>query len=242
MTTPIIRPIAVRLALAALALGIYTIALAYYWTGNTAHEWLGLAFAVFLLIHVGIHRRWFARAVFAWQTPRQMTDIALTAMIALICISLLTSSVLISETLLGWLGLGRHIVARQIHAAAGWWLLISIGAHLGFRWPVIAGAIGFTRVIRQSARLVRFVLGAVMLALAVQGIRSAQTLGVLGKLFLQPSPEWWDFEQAGTAFLLHAIAVIGLFVLLSHQLAKRLTPRASRPLRPSASADGQPAR
>lgn len=208
--------------MAAMALGVFLVALAYYWSGNPAHEWLGLAFFVFLLTHNGINRHWYARTLAARPAPRQTVSIAITAVIALACTSLIASSVLISETLFAWLDFGRQSLAKQIHAAAGWWLLVITGLHLGLRWPMIAGLTGWARIGRKGGGLAGLLLTAGGLALAIQGLRSAHSLGLAGKLFLQPSPEWWDFEQAGAAFLLHGLAVLSLCVLTAHQVVKRL--------------------
>ena len=57
-------------------------------------------------------------------------------------------------------------------------------------------------------------------AIAIHGVRSSFELGIGSRLTLQRSLDWWDFGESTFGFFLHAVSVVGLYVILAHYVMK----------------------
>lgn len=212
-------PFLLRLLLDALAAGLLAFGLAYYWLGNLPHELAGGGLFGLVILHNLFNRRWYGALGRGRQDGRRRLNILVTALLVLVMSALLVTSLLISQTLSGYLPFAGGFTARQLHALAGWWGLIIVALHLGLRWMVIQRVAANLLGISKPHPLRTWGLRLVAATVALLGIRSALLLGIAPRLGMQMSLDWWDFSQSVAGFFLHLGAVAGLCVFLGHYLA-----------------------
>lgn len=208
-----------RLALDASVAGLLLFAFAYFWQGNAAHEWAGAAIFLLLVVHNLFHRRWFAglAGLAKGQGARRgRFNTALTLVLLAGMLALLSSSLLISETLFAGLRLNDDFIARQFHAGIAYWLLLIVAVHLGLRWPLLMAVARKLLGIAQASALRTLVLRLMALGIALQGLASAQVLNLRARLLFQMSLDWWNFEESVAGFFGHCLAVAGLGICLTH--------------------------
>jgi len=222
-----------RLALDFLGLGLFLFGFSYWWLGNGAHEAAGTAFFALLVAHNVFNRRWWARAATRAPTPRTLADTTVTLSLATAMAALLGTSVLISQTLSPWLSAFGGFTVRQIHTLAAYWALVIAAVHLGLRWPMLMGLARAALGLRGRSRARSWLLRLAALAVAVLGAWSSARLGLGGKLAMQVSLDWWNFEESVAGFFLHAVAIVGLFAAATHyavKLGRRLGGTGARRL------------
>jgi hypothetical protein len=133
-------------------------------------------------------------------------------------LSLLVTSVIISQRVFGFLPVTSTFSMRQIHAMVAHLALLIAGAHLGLHWSKIMGLacsrLGITTMSRLYISLVRVAA----LVIAAVGVQSLFVINVGPKLSMQVIFEFWDFESKTLAFFLHYMAIIGLCAFLSQKL------------------------
>jgi hypothetical protein len=224
---PLLR---VRLLLDLASTSLLVFAIAYHWQGNLAHEIAGTAMFLLLIVHNFFNRRWFGNIAKPDKVPRARIDVAATLLLLIMMLVLLLTSVLVSETVFAALSLQGDGVftARQVHAFAGWWVLVLVSVHLGLRWPLLMGVVGKLLRITQPSRSRTLVLRLLVAAIAVAGVKAWSALGVGVKLTLQLSLDWWNFEEAVLGFFLHCAAFAGLLIALTYYAMKWL-PRRQQP-------------
>jgi hypothetical protein len=108
-------------------------------TSITGHEWLGVAFAALLFIHILVNWRWIVTTlgrVRAAEPRRSRINATLNG--ALITV---LSGVAISEVLLPLIGASRsdHIAWVKIHSFFAGTALAIVGLHVALNWDWIAG-------------------------------------------------------------------------------------------------------
>lgn len=205
-----------RLLLAFVAATLLLASLAYYLTDNLAHEIIGSTMFVLVIAHNLMHRRWYAAIPRTGRHARARLNLVVTLLLLAAMLTLLFTSVLISNTLFAFLSLEGSFTARQVHVFAAYLVIIVVAIHLGFRWPTIMN------VVRQRLRLTTASqwgtrgLRLVALAIAVQGINSSFELDIGTKLMLEPSLDWWDFEESVAGFFLHTLAAMGLYASITY--------------------------
>ncbi|HTP11253.1 MAG TPA: DUF4405 domain-containing protein [Anaerolineae bacterium] len=115
-------------------------------TGQTIHEWLGLAFGVGIMTHLLLHWQWIVNAVRRFfSKPRGQVRInALLNSLLFIAMTLIIfSGFMISKVVLNTFGLsGSHdMIWRWLHTSATNVALIIVGLHVALHWKLILSTI-----------------------------------------------------------------------------------------------------
>jgi hypothetical protein len=205
-----------RLILDFLAAGFLLAALAYDWLGNAVHEIIGTGMFLLLISHNIFNRRWYGMITKGWREPRSFITKMINLPLLVTMLSLLVTSVIISQTVFSFLPLTSTFTVRQIHALTAYLALLIAAIHLGLHWSMIMDVVRGRFGITTKSRLRTFVLRTAAIVIAACGVRSLFVVNIGPKLFMQTSLEFWDFQKATLAFFLHHTAIIGLGVFLAH--------------------------
>ena len=212
-----------RLSLDGLAAGLLLVGLAYWWLGNLAHEVAGTAMFLLLITHNVFNRRWYGNVARVRRTPGNVLNVGVTGLLLLAMLTLLATSILISHALAPVLPAWGGFTAKQLHAFAAYWALIIVAIHLGLRWPMLMGIarslLGLTEP--KVARTVLLRLAA--FGILVQSIWSAGALGLLSKVSMQMTLDWWNFDEGAAGFFVHCFAVIGGIISATHYGVKLIS-------------------
>lgn len=223
-----------RLLLAFTAALLLLASLAYYLTGNLAHELLGTAMLTLVIVHNVFNRRWYQALSRGGWARRGWLNLATTSVLMMSMLLLLGTSVMISDALLASRPSAANISARQVHAFAAYLAVITVSVHLGLRWTTVLNAtrqkFGWQRTSMPRTVALRLMF----VALAIQGIRSSFELDVGTKLLMQPSLDWWDFESSAPEFFMHVLAVMGLYATVACCADRWIRQRQARQLPPAA--------
>ena len=217
-----------RLAFDLTAASLLLIGLAYWWLGNVAHELAGTAMFVLLVVHNVFNRRWYG-TVARTREPRGLINVGLTVLLLAGMLALLVTSVLISNTLAGFLPSWGGFTVRQIHTFAAYWVLVIVSIHLGLRWPMIMGIARSLSGIAKPSMARTLVLRALAAVIAIHGIWSSFALGIGTKLAMQVTLDWWNFEESVAGFFIHCVAIAGLYMVLTYHMINWLQQRKRRP-------------
>ena len=115
-------------------------------TGQTIHEWLGLAFGAGIITHLLLHWKWIVNVVrrFFSKLPGQVRINALLNSLLFIAMTLIIfSGIMISKVVLSTFGLsGSHdAIWRWLHTSATNVTLIIVGLHVALHWKWIVSTI-----------------------------------------------------------------------------------------------------
>jgi hypothetical protein len=131
----------------------FTIAYSYGYTGDVIHEWLGLALAFALLLHLTLHWDWVIRTTRRLINPRGRDKVIWIVNLALLAAMTLcvTSGILISRIALPYIGIyplggpfwsRMHVLSAEVtlglvpvHLALRWRWLLRVGRRLLSRRP-----------------------------------------------------------------------------------------------------------
>jgi hypothetical protein len=228
-----------RLWLDGLTAGLLLLGLAYWWLGNVVHEVAGTAMFLLLIAHNVFNRRWWGGIPRTRREPRSIFNVAVTLALLGAMLALLVTSVLISNALSPFLPPWGGFTVRQIHTLAAYWVLIIVAFHLGLRWPMLMGVARNLFGIRKSSALRTLALRVVALGIALHGVWSCTVLGLGGKLSMQMTLDWWNFEESVAGFFAHCAAIAGLVMVVTYYGLKlvhrtrastgRTTPVEERP-------------
>ena len=205
-----------RLALDFLAVSLLLAAYAYNWLGNATHEVIGTALFALLVSHNIFNRRWYGNLTKPHREAR--SRIAKVINLSLLCalVSLLVTSVIISQTVFGFLPVGTSFTARQAHTLAAYCALLIVALHLGLQWSMVMGLmrrrLGIENIDKGLVRAMR----ACAALIAVFGVHSLIALDVFSKLSMEVPIGFAAFEISTPALLFHHLATAGLGIYVVH--------------------------
>lgn len=214
MNTHLLTRLGIVLAAAVLLL----LALPYYWQDNVFHELAGVGMLLLLVAHNVFNRRWYADLGRRPLDARSVINRAVVLCLAVVMLTLLVTSVMVSNTLFATLALDSSFRAKQLHALVAYWGLLIVAVHVGMRWTLLMGHARRTFGIKFASSARTWGLRLAAMTLAILGIRSSFVLDIGSKLFLRPTPDWWDFEASTVGFFLHCLAIAGLYAVVSHYI------------------------
>ncbi|MQB41792.1 DUF4405 domain-containing protein [Rhizobium sp. ICMP 5592] len=214
-----------RLAFDVIAAGLLLIGLSYWWLGNTVHEIVGTAMFLLVIMHNVFNRRWYGTITRGRREARGLINIVITALLLVAMLTLLVTSVLISNTLSGIMSPYGGFTVRQIHTLAAYWVLVILAVHLGLRWPMIMDITRNLFGISKPSAVRSFALRAIAIVIAIHGVWSSFELGLGTKLAMHVTLDWWNFEESVAGFFIHCIAIAGLYMFLTYYAMKWLHMR-----------------
>lgn len=115
-------------------------------TGQTIHEWLGLAFGVGIITHLLLHWKWIVNVVrrFFTRLPGQVRINSILNSLLFIAMTLIIfSGLMISKVVLSTFGLTGQPdgIWRVVHHTATNAAVIIVGLHVALHWKWIVDAI-----------------------------------------------------------------------------------------------------
>jgi hypothetical protein len=206
----------IRLGLDFTTAGLLLVALAYYWLDNAIHEVIGTGIFLLLGSHNIFNRRWWGGIARQRREARNVITTAINLSLLVTMLTLLATSVIISETVFSLLPIRSDFTSRQVHAAAAYWALIIVAVHLGWHWHMITAVVATKLGITTPSRLRTSLLRAAALCLAAFGTASWLEVGLGSKLLMQTSLVGWDLATSIPAFFLHHVAIVGLCAATAH--------------------------
>ena len=189
--------------------------------GEAAHEWLGIGMFVLFIIHHILNRKW-SRNVFKGKyTPLRIWQTVLVIGILLTIAGSMYSGVILSKHALSFLSIkGGGAFARKIHMVSAYCGFVLMSLHLGIHWGMMMGMA--RRIVKEVPIAGRWMIRGTAALVAGYAVYAFIRREIGHYMFLQNQYVFFDFEEPLIFFLADYIAVMALFVWVSHYFSKWL--------------------
>ena len=205
-----------RLLLDLLAACLLLAAMAYNWSGNALHEIMGTVMFALLVSHNVFNRRWYGTLAKGGAETRAVFIKAISLSLLLSMLALLTTSVIISQTVFSALPFTSTVLARQIHTMVAYLALLVAAGHLGLKWRMIMG-VARRQLGMTSNKKARSVAIRALAALgAAYGVHSLFEADVGRKLLMQASFDLGNLQTPTLLLLVHHLAIVWLAACVGH--------------------------
>ena len=193
----------------------------YELIGAAAHEWLGMGmFALFIIHHI-LNRKW-SRCVFKGKyTLFRIWQTILVIGILFTMIGSMYSGVILSEHALSFLPIkGGRAFAREVHMLSAYWGFVLMSLHLGLHWSIMMGMA--KRFVKKLPAAGKWLLRGIAAFIAGYGMYAFIQREIGRYMLLKNHFAFFDFEEPLIFFLVDYVAVMALFVWVSHYFSKGL--------------------
>lgn len=189
--------------------------------GEAAHEWLGFGmFGLFITHHI-LNRKWSRNIVKGKYTPLRIWQTVLVIGILLIMVGSMFSGIILSRHMLSFLPIkGGQGFARNIHMISAYWGFILMSLHIGLHWIMMTRMV--ERLVKEIPILLLWLLRGIAALIAGYGIYAFAQREIGLYMLLKNEFVFFDFQEPLVFFIADYIAVMILFVWVSHYLSKGL--------------------
>ena len=189
--------------------------------GEAAHEWLGIGMFVLFIIHHILNWKW-SRSVFKGKyTLFRIWQTVLVIGILLTMAGSMYSGVILSKHAISFLSIkAGGAFAREIHMVSAYCGFVLMSLHLGLHWSMMIGMA--RQIIKELPVAGKWMLRGIAALVAGYGVYAFIRREIGRYMFLQNQYVFFDFEEPLIFFLADYMAVMALFVWVSHYFSKGL--------------------
>lgn len=190
--------------------------MAYQYTGEQVHEYLGAAMLFLFLAHNLLNRSWYRSLgkgkYNAFRTLQAVVNLLLLADM----LGMMVSGVIMSRHVFRFLSIyeGQY-GARLYHLAGSHWGFLLMSVHLGLHWGMVM-SMGKKMAGGKVPPVLAAVLGADAFLIACNGVVSFWRQGFYAYLFLTNEFLIWDSGRTAIQFLIQEVSIMGTCVFLTY--------------------------
>ncbi len=186
--------------------------------GDAAHEWLGTAMFFLFVLHHFLNRKWFGNLRKGKYTVRRGIQTVLFVLLLLSMAGSMISGIILSNYVFKFVKIkGAANLARNVHMLCAYWGFLLMSVHIGIHWNMMVGMVGkLMKKDGKNSRTLIWIARGAAAAIAVYGIYAFWKRNIPDYLFLISHFVFFDFGEKLIWFLLDYIAIMGLFVFITH--------------------------
>ena len=205
--------------------------MAYPATGETLHEWFGVAMTALLILHHILNRRWYV-SIFkgSYNAYRVVTLVVNTLLLASIALTALCGMAMSAHAVPFLYGFLPVSFARRVHLSLSYWSFVLMAVHLGLHIPALSRALRWKRGVKIA-------VAAVLGAAAGFGVWAFFKNGIPNYLFFRAAFALFDSGKPGVLVFAEQLSIMLLFAYLGAVCAFLLLKKRrsrGRPVLPTA--------
>lgn len=212
----------------AMTLGLLFL-MGYHLWGDTAHEWVGAGMFLLFILHHILNWRWWRGIIKGKYTAVRILQTVIDLLTLAAMLGLMVSGVILSSKVFAFLQIRGHMAfARRLHMAASSWGFLLMSAHLGLHWGMLLGKArkaGWVQTEDKPSFPLPAILGA---SVTLYGAFALVKRNLPTYLFLRSEFVFLDFNESKILFYLDYLAIMGMFIFLSHFVSKLLRKQHGR--------------
>lgn len=196
------------------------IEMAFYITGNTVHEILGVVVLVLFIIHISLNRRWFSTILKGTYNLRRILQIVLnllflgTMAVTMIC------GIFISSELFSFISIDDDTIFRQIHVQTAYWGFIIMSIHVGFSWGMVINSIRRMTGITGASPIRTIGLRVLAALIVFYGVYASFEREMGTKLTIYNPFGTWVNDDSVIQFLIDHLSIMGIYICGTHYALK----------------------
>lgn len=196
--------------------------MAYSLVGEAAHEWLGLAIFILLLVHHALNFHWYTGLAKRRWNPPNVFQTTVIFTLLLMMLGLMVSGIILSREVFVFLPVsGGTSFARTLHMVCAYWGFCLMSLHIGSHWDTVLRKLQPFILSRRRTAFLRIIV----ILIAGYGIYAYIRREIGMYMLLKTAFVFFDFEEPLGLFFLDYLAVIGLFAAIGYYTIKVLQKR-----------------
>ena len=196
--------------------------MAYQVTGETLHEWGGMAMTVLLIVHHILNFWWYKSLFRGKYNPyRTVTVVVNTLLLVSIALTALCGMAMSAHAVPFLYGMLPVSFARRFHLAMSFWSLIFMGLHLGLHIPAMTAGLKWRGKAKTAVSAVFAVIAGVGFWLFIKN-------GIPDYILFRTHFAFFDYDKSAVIVFLENLAILVSFAFLGASCATITKARKSK--------------
>lgn len=154
---------------------LFFVLMAYHFTGDAIHEYLGFSLFIFFILHHILNFNWYKNIYKGKYNFNRILNTFINTMLFLCMLGLMISGILFSQRVLGFLNIHNSgMFTRRLHMISNSWAFVFMSAHLGMHWGMFINK----NFIKKQISII------IALFVSIYGVVSFIKRGLYNKMFL----------------------------------------------------------
>ncbi len=196
------------------------LAMAYYLTGNTIHEFIGVTVFVQFIVHNLLNRKWYKAILKGKYNFRRILQLGINLLFLATMSVMMISAVFISSDLFSFIIINNDMTLRQIHVQTAYWGFIIMAVHIGLSWEIIISSARRMTGITGKSRIRTILLRVLAVLIVFYGVNSSFEREVGSKLLIYNPFGWYTNDQSYIGFLIDHLSIMGIYICGTHYALK----------------------
>lgn len=193
-----------------------------FW-GDFLHEWAGAGMFVLFIIHNVLNYSWYKNLFQGKYTPVRLFWLFINLFVLAAMLGLMASGIMLSRHVFAFLQIrGGASFARVLHMVSAYWGFVLMALHLGLHWSMVIGGAGKAAGKYVPAKIRKAAPAIVGTLIALYGLSVFFRRNLLDYMFLRTQFVFLDFGESKLLFFADYLAMMGLFIYVSHYGKKLL--------------------
>lgn len=190
---------------------LFFVLMAYHFTGDAIHEYLGFSLFIFFILHHILNFNWYKNIYKGKYNFNRILNTFINTMLFLCMAGLMISGILFSQRVLGFLNIHNSgMFTRRLHMISNSWTFVFMSAHLGMHWGMFINR----KFIKKQISII------IALFVSIYGVVSFIKRGLYNKMFLLVEFAFFDYEEPVIFFFMDYLSIMGLFIFITYCLKK----------------------
>lgn len=190
---------------------LFFVLMAYHFTGDAIHEYLGFSLFIFFILHHILNFNWYKNIYKGKYNFNRILNTFINTMLFLCMAGLMISGILFSQRVLGFLNIHNSgMFTRRLHMISNSWTFVFMSAHLGMHWGMFINR----KFIKKQISII------IALFVSIYGVVSFIKRGLYNKMFLLVEFAFFDYEEPIIFFFMDYVSIMGLFIFITYCLKK----------------------
>ena len=190
---------------------LFFVLMAYHFTGDAIHEYLGFSLFIFFILHHILNFNWYKNIYKGKYNFNRILNTFINTMLFLCMAGLMISGILFSQRVLGFLNIHNSgMFTRRLHMISNSWTFVFMSAHLGMHWGMFINR----KFIKKQISII------IALFVSIYGVVSFIKRGLYNKMFLLVEFAFFDYEEPVIFFFMDYLSIMGLFIFIIYCLKK----------------------
>ena len=176
--------------------------IAYQVTGEAAHEWLGIAMTVLVIIHQILNRKWYGALFKGKYNPyRALTTILNILLLLSFALTAFCGMSMSGHAVPFLYGMAPVSFVRRMHLSMSHWSFVLMGMHLGLHIPAMTAGL-------QKKGRIKMILAVIFTGIGGIGLWLFLRNGMPDYLFFRVPFAFLDYEKAGWLIILENLIML----------------------------------
>lgn len=186
---------------------LFFVLMAYHFTGDAIHEYLGFSLFIFFILHHILNFNWYKNIYKGKYNFNRILNTFINTMLFLCMAGLMISGILFSQRVLGFLNIHNSgMFTRRLHMISNSWAFVFMSAHLGMHWGMFINR----KFIKKQISII------IALFVSIYGVVSFIKRGLYNKMFLLVEFAFFDYEEPVIFFFMDYLSIMGLFIFITY--------------------------